>query len=73
MFGLRRITPLSTICQLYSGGQFYKGGKTEDPGEETPLSQGTDKICLKLLYRVHIAMSRVRTHTFSGDMYLLHR
>jgi hypothetical protein len=53
--GLLYLTPLSTICQLYRGGQFYWRRKV------------TDKFYHTILYPVHLLMSGIRTHNFNGD------
>jgi len=61
--------PLSTIFQLYFGGQFYWRMKPEKPEKTTDLPQITDKLFSHNVVSSTPRLSGVRTHNVSDDMH----
>ena len=59
--------PLLKKIQLYCSSQFLLVEETEYPEKTPDMPQVTDKLYQIMLYRVHIAMSRIQTHNFRGD------
>ena len=58
LYGLWCLTPLSTIFQLYRGGQYYWLSKNIDlPNVSDKLVSGTPRL------------NGIRTHNVSGDMH----
>ena len=64
------LTPLSTIFQLYRGGQFYWRRKPKDPENHQPVASHWQTLSHNV---VHLALIEIRTHNISGDRHRLHR
>jgi hypothetical protein len=61
-------TPLSTIFQLYRGGQFYLQRK---PKKTSDLSQVTGHRLDQITISSTPLLGGIRTHNFSGDRHRL--
>jgi hypothetical protein len=60
--GLWCLTTLSTIFQLYHGGQFYWWMKPKYPEKTTDLPQVTDKLYYIIMYRGTDCIGSYKTH-----------
>ena len=65
------LTPLSTIFQLYRGGQLYWRRKPEYPDKNhRPVARHWQALSHNV---VHLALIEIRTHNISGNRHWLHR
>jgi hypothetical protein len=67
LFALWCLMPISTISQLYRGGQFYWRRKAWE--NHRPVASGWQTLTHNV---AHLALIEIRTHII-GDRYWLHR
>ena len=65
------LTPLSTIFQLYRGGQFYWWRKQKYADQTTDLSQVSDKLYHIMLYQLGSKLPWIRIVIHPIDLYKL--
>ena len=72
--GLWCLMPLSTIFQLYRGGQFYWWRKPEYPGKKNhwPVASHWQTLSHNVVSSTP-RLSGIRTHNVSDDRHWLHR
>jgi hypothetical protein len=69
--GLWCLSPLSTIFQLYHGGQFYWWRQPRAWGENhRPVASHWKTLSHNV---VHLVLIEIQTHNISGDKHRLHR
>jgi hypothetical protein len=64
--------PLSTIFQIYCGGLSYSWRKPNYPKKKTGSVASHWQTASIMLFLVHLAISRIRTHNVSSDMHWLY-
>ena len=64
--------PLTFHILIFSSETTYWWRKPKYPVKTTDLSQVNDKLYHIMLYRLHLAMNVVWTHTLNGDRHCLH-